>query len=103
MLSAPFPVTGLYRVEVSGWDKNQAFFVEKSDLEWTEDSGKRIVLSHEVPDRAVVFVRLLRILSADRSHPVPYEVEFVGVTSEGHRQFRLCPVSPRAVDGNLIN
>jgi len=60
---------GLYRVEVSGWDKNEAFFVEKSDLEWTENSGKRLVLSHEVPDRAVVFVRLLRAVGADRSHP----------------------------------
>jgi hypothetical protein len=50
-----------------------AFFVEKSDLEWTEDSGKRVVLSYEVQDRSVVFVRLLRQLSAERSHPVPYE------------------------------
>jgi hypothetical protein len=107
MLSTGSPIVdlyrGLYRVEVSGWDKNQAFFVEKSDLEWTENSGKRVVLSHELPDRAVVFVRLLRMLSADRSHSVPYEVEFVAVTPEGQRQFRLRAVRPRAVEGCVVN
>jgi len=97
------PYGGLYRVEVSGWDKNQAFFVEKSDLEWTEDSGKRIVLRHEVPDRAVVFVRLLRILSTGRTHPVPYEVQFVATTPEGQRQFRLRAITPRTVDGCFLN
>ena len=103
MLSAAFPVTGLYRVEVSGWDKSQAFFVEKSDLEWTEDSGKRVVLSYKVQDRSVVFVRLLRQLSAERSHPVPYEAEFVALTPEGGRLFRLHPVSPRTADGSFVN
>lgn len=33
ILSARYPITNLYRVEVSGWDKNQTFFVEKSALE----------------------------------------------------------------------
>jgi hypothetical protein len=103
MPSAAFPVTGLYRVEVSGWDKNQAFFVEKSDLEWTEDSAKRVVLSYEVQDRSVVIVRLLRQLSTERSHPVPYEAEFVALTPEGQRLFRLHPVSPRTVDGSFVN
>jgi hypothetical protein len=103
MLSARFPLAGMYRVEVSGWDKNQAFFVEKSDLEWNEDSGKLVVLFNAVPDRALVFLRLLQSISADRSRPVPYEAEFVTVTAEGLRQFRLHPVSPRTVDKSLIN
>ena len=103
MLSAAFPITGLYRVEVSGWDKNQAFFVEKSDLEWNEDSGKRVVLAMRCPIDPLVFVRLLQPLSAERSHPVPYEAEFVAVTPEGRRLFRLQPVSPRTVDGSFVN
>jgi hypothetical protein len=90
-------------VEVSGWDENQAFFVEKSDLEWNEDSGKLVVLCNAVPDRALVFLRLLQSLGADRSHPVPYEAEFVAVTAEGQRQFRLRPVSPRTVDRSSVN
>jgi len=107
MLSTRSPIIdlhcGLYRVEVSGWDKNEAFFVGKSDLEWTENSGKRVALSHEVPDRAVAFVRLLRALGADRSHLIPYKVEFVAVTPEGQRQFRLHAVRPYAVDGCFVN
>jgi hypothetical protein len=93
MLSAAFPVAGLYRVEVSGWDKNHAFFVEKSDLEWTEDSGKRVVLSYAVQDRSVVFVRLLRQLSAERSHPVPYEA--APRLDPSLHSWRFLRVSPR--------
>jgi hypothetical protein len=37
ILPAEHPATNLYRVEVSGWDENKAFFVENSD--W---SGQRI-------------------------------------------------------------
>jgi hypothetical protein len=61
------------------------------------------VLRNAVPDRALVFLRLLQSLSADRSHPVPYEAEFVAITSEGRQQFRLHPVSPRTVDKSSIN
>jgi hypothetical protein len=103
MLSARFPIAGVYRVEVSGWDKNQAFFVEKSDLEWNDDSGKLVVLCNAVPDRALVFLRLLQSISADRSHPVPYEAEFVAITPQGQRQFRLHPVSRRTVDRSSVH
>lgn len=103
MLSPRYPPAGLYRVEVSGWDKNQAFFVEKSDLEWSEHAGKRVVLCNELPDGAVVFLRLLPSLDAERSIPVPYEAEFLALTSKGQRQFRLHPVRPRAVDHSSIN
>ena len=74
---ARFPVTNLYRVEVSGWDKSQTFFVEKSELEWSEESGKQVTLSSAIPDGAVVFLRLIRPLTADRSQSVPYETEFL--------------------------
>jgi hypothetical protein len=92
MLFARFPITGLYRVEVSGWDKYQAFFVEKSELEWSEESGKCVALTNAVPDGVVVFLRLLQSLSTDRSRPFPYEAEFVTMIAQGQRQFRLHPV-----------
>jgi len=85
----------LYRVEVSGWDENKAFFVENSELEWTEDSGKQISLNRGLSNGAVIFLRLLQPLSNDRSHPVAYEVELVTRTEEGPRQFRLRSVSSR--------
>ena len=102
--STGYPTTTRYRVEVSGWDKNQAFFVEKSQLEWSEESGKQVALSHAIPEGAVVFLRLMQPLCADRSHPVVYETEFVATTPGGQHQFRLHPVSPRiAKRDGLLN
>ncbi len=92
--------TSLYRVEVSGWDKNQTFFVEKSDLGWNEQSSKQITLSHAVPDGAVVFVRLVPYLSTEQSHPVAYETEFLETTAEGRHELRLHPVSPHIGERN---
>jgi hypothetical protein len=89
------PVTNLYRVEVSGWDDNKAFFVENSDLEWTDDSGKQVTLNRGLMDGTVVFLRLLQPISNDRSQPVAYQAELVASTDEGLRQFRLRPVSTR--------
>jgi hypothetical protein len=81
-----YPITSKYRVEVSGWNKTQAFFVEKSELEWSEESGKQLSLSHAVPDGAVVFLRLLPCLSMDRSDPVAYAMEFVETTPAGQQR-----------------
>jgi len=81
----------LYRVEVSGWDHDKAFFVENSDLEWSEDC-KRVTLTRTLNTGAVVFLRLLQPISTDRSNPVPYEAELVSSTERGQQQFRLRPV-----------
>jgi hypothetical protein len=89
------PVTNLYRVEVSGWDDNKAFFVENSELEWTDDSGKQVTLNRGLMDGTVVFLRLLQPISNDRSQPVAYQAELVASTDEGRRQFRLRPVPTR--------
>ena len=102
-LSARFPVASLYRVEVSGWDKSQTFFVEKSEFEWSEDFGKHLTLSTAVPDGSVVFLRLIQPLTADRSQSVPYETEFLSVTPDGQNQFRLHPVNPRTVHRRSVN
>jgi hypothetical protein len=103
MLSARVPLAGLYRVEVSGWDTNDAFFVEKSDLEWSEETGKRVGLCNAVLDGEVVFLRLLPSLGAEQPQPTPYEAEFVALTPKGQRQFRLRPVHPRATDHGSIH
>lgn len=102
-LSSRFPVTSLYRVEVSGWDKSQMFFVEKSELEWSEDSGKHVTLTSAVPDGSVIFLRLIQPLTTDRSQSVPFETEFLSVTPDGLNQFRLHPVSPRIVERGNVN
>jgi hypothetical protein len=98
--SARYPTISRYRVEVSGWDKHQTFFVEKSELEWNEESGKQVALSHKVPDGAVVFLRLLQPMSTNRSLPVAYEAEFLSVSPNGQHQFRLHPACPRMDQGS---
>jgi hypothetical protein len=94
LLSARYPVTSLYRVEVSGWDTANSFFVEKSDLEWNEDTGKSVVLSHMLTEAARIFVRLLQHTSTDRSDAVAYEADFLGRTQDGKNQFRLIQAQP---------
>jgi hypothetical protein len=95
MLSALYPLAGTYRVEVSGWDKNHTFFVEKSEVEWSEESGKLIFLTHAIPNGVVIFLRLLASMTMDRSDPVAYETEYLQTSPDGLHQFRLHPVSPR--------
>ena len=95
MILSANPAVNLYRVEVSGWDSNKAFFVENSELEWCEESGKQVTLSRTLSDGAVVFLRLLQPMSTDRPNPVAYEAELVSSTERGHQQFRLRPISSR--------
>ena len=95
ILTAEQPCTTLYRVEVSGWDDNKAFFVENSDLEWVDDSTKQLTLSRGLAQDAVIFLRLLQPISSDRSRPVAYQARLIARNPEGKRHFRLLPVSSR--------
>lgn len=83
-----------YRVEVSGWDSQGAFFVETTTLEWSEEAGKRVVLRSPVASGEVVFVRLLD--SAGRQE-VPVACQVVGVCGadgRGAYLLTLAPVQP---------
>ena len=61
-----------YRVEVSGWDARENFFVEKTSLDWREQSGKTVALRATVRLDSVLFVRLLRPLGGGADFPVPH-------------------------------
>ena len=63
-----------YRVEVSGWDEEEMFFVEKSHLDWDEFAGKHITLRHMLPEGAIVFVRMLQPTEIRQSPPMAYKV-----------------------------
>jgi hypothetical protein len=95
MILPPQCPSSLYRVEVSGWDQNKSFFVENSELEWNENSEKQVTLTHGLINGAVVFLRLLQPISADRGHPVAYEAELLSTNSDGYQQFRLRPIVPK--------
>ncbi len=88
-----------YRVEVSGWDCNQEFFVERTDLEWSEEIGKLILLSHPVTPGCLLFLRLMIPTSVDRVHPVPYKADPLPAENspadKGHYRVRLLPAVPR--------
>jgi hypothetical protein len=102
VLSTRYPITSLYRVEVSGWDAQQSFFVEKVDLEWSEETSKSVVLSHTLSEDAMIFVRLLQHTFEDRSDAVAYEADFVGRTHDGKNQFRLTQAQPRVEEERML-
>ncbi len=90
------PVATSYPVEISGWDREQQFFVEKTALDWSEDSGKRVYLRHPVRDGAVVFVRLLSPTSSGQGFPIAYQVDNVKpVDSCGIYTLQLMQLKPR--------
>ena len=95
MLStAQRPITNSYPVEVSGWDNDQSYFVEKSELEWNVKTGKYLTLSRLLCPGSMIFVRLLQPTSPDRALPVAYHAQHLGFTAEGQQQFRLKQIQP---------
>ena len=71
-----------YPVEVSGWDSEHNFFVEKTTLEWSETSGRTIHVRRELQHGALVFVRLAGSLQT--AYPLPYRVQGIQVCGAGH-------------------
>jgi hypothetical protein len=65
-----------YRVETSGWDIDENFFVEKTELDWNE-TEKTIRLQHPVRKGTVVFVRLVGIEAQPNALPVAYQASAV--------------------------
>ena len=96
LLTVQHPITNSYPVEASGWDSAHSFFVEKSELEWNEETGKHLTLSHSLCPGAMIFLRLLQPTSPDRSLPVAYHARHIRVTPEGQQQFRLNQVQPNS-------
>lgn len=62
-----------YRVEVSGWDASESFFIEKTMLYWNR-SSQEISLRSRLREGAVVFVRLLQPFESEENFPVAYVV-----------------------------
>ena len=96
LLAAQRPLTDTSPVEASGWDSAQSFFVEKAELEWNELTGKHVTLSRSLSPGSMIFLRLLQPMSPDRSLPVAYHAQPMGVTPEGQQQFRLNQIEPKS-------
>ena len=85
-----------YAVEVSGWDSNENFFVEKTELQWAEEPAKLIQMTHAISSGALLFLRLLDPMSLDRVYPVPYVAERVAAEDDGHFKVELSPARLRS-------
>jgi hypothetical protein len=86
-----------YRVEVSGWDALENFFVEKTTLDWGLEEKKEISLRSLLREGSVVFVRLLQPLSNSNSFPIAYQaVDVAPNDSSGRMSIHLAQLRPRA-------
>jgi hypothetical protein len=85
-----------YRVEVSGWDASERFFVEKTSLSWGHDEKKEIRLKSALREGSVLFVRLLQPLASGTSFPIAYQAQRIGARSEdGYARIHLAQLRPR--------
>ena len=84
-----------YRVEVSGWDEKENFFVEKTTLDWSEGDGKKIELRARVAVQAVVFVRLSQQLGGSGSFPIPYRAVEIATKRDGYSTVLVQQMQPR--------
>jgi len=84
-----------YPVEVSGWDEHEDFFVEKTELHWSGQSGKHILLLRPIGSGALVFLRLIDPLSIDQVRPVPHRAELFETMKGGQCRVRLLSADPR--------
>ena len=88
---------GNYRIEVSGWGLDNIFFVEKTDLLWSQSGGKQVRLHRALPDGTIIFVRLVAPQSMNGSIPVAYQVEGIKpMDSNGQCEMRLLQLHPRS-------
>jgi len=94
LLTAQHPISSTYPVEASGWDSDNFFFVEKCDLEWNEETGKYLTLTHSLCPGATIFLRLLLSTTPGRSLPMAYHSQPTGMTPVGQRRFRLDQMQP---------
>ncbi len=72
------------------------FFVEKTNLDWSEEDGKRVYLRRRLRDGAVVFVRLIAPTSLGRTFPVAHQVEEINRADGAEMwEVRLVQMHPR--------
>jgi len=85
-----------YRVEVSGWDTAENFFVEKTMLCWSRDTTREVSLRSPVREGCVVFVRLLQRSVNSDTIPVAYRVaKLASKGGNGCSIARLVQLYPR--------
>ena len=84
-----------YRVEVSGWDASENFFVEKTTLNWRDDASKQVLLRSSLREGAIVFIRLNRS-ATEQIFPIAYRAQKISPhDARGLSRVSLVQVRPR--------
>jgi len=85
-----------YQVEISGWDLDDNFFVERTDLLWGQNDRKMVLLRRPVVEGALVFVRLTLPIEYGHSCPIAYHVASVNASADTNSwEVALTKVRPR--------
>ncbi len=91
-----------YRIEVSGWDQSNEFFVEECTMDWSESSVKKVALKRQIGEGAALFVRLVSPSVSSESLPVVYRAKSLGpVRADGSHEVEIeeaRPMRPRAAE-----
>jgi hypothetical protein len=66
-----------YRVEVSGWDVAESFFVEKATLELSQQGDRIVHLRRPVREGLLLFLRLIDSRLSFPALPVAYRIVHV--------------------------
>jgi hypothetical protein len=85
-----------YPVEISGWDAQGTFFVDKAILEWGESGAGTMRLRRRMSPGTLVFLRLLTPVRLGKDCPSPHNVEVIeGPDYAGWCKLRLVQSQPR--------
>ena len=85
-----------YRVEVSGWDASESFFVETAMLDWSGDETEAITLRRALREGCIVFLRLLHPVDGASRLPIACRVVKVArKDASGGTVVRLVQLHPR--------
>lgn len=96
---APQLESSSYRVEVSGWDSSENFFVEKTALTWTQNGEKQLTLKSDLRQGCVIFVRLLQSTVMLNNIPVAYQTTSVAPKDgNGRTRVSMVQLRPRSAD-----
>lgn len=85
-----------FRVEVSGWDASENFFVEKTMLSCRDKEKKEVLLRCALREGSLVFVRLLQPSPSENNLPIAYQASHIGARhADGRRRVDLAQLHPR--------
>lgn len=92
-----------YAVEISGWDKAENFFVERTSLEWGHNQKHEVRLRSSLRMGSIVFVRLIQKMLQNAAFPIAYQAVDLGQPDEtGFARVKLEQMHPRAAEGSII-